>query len=76
MPTVRRIMFYAFQKWSNAANINFKESMSDDSDILVSFRSGFHNDQFPFDGMGGTLAHAFYPYPGQGNCSIQTILFL
>ena len=66
VPTVRRIMYYALQKWSDAANINFKESQSDDADFLVSFRSSYHNDPWPFDGRGGTLAHAFYPFPGAG----------
>ena len=64
--TVRRIMSFALQKWSKVTNINFREETSGDADILVSFRSGPHDDFWPFDGRGGTLAHAFYPYPGAG----------
>eukprot|EP00795_Rhopilema_esculentum_P002412 gene2412-18061_t len=60
----RKIMFDSFAKWSKAANLHFEETTSDDADILVSFAAGSHGDFYPFDGRGGTLAHAFYPFPG------------
>ncbi|KAK8717070.1 hypothetical protein V6N13_044351 [Hibiscus sabdariffa] len=56
----------AFQTW--AANTHFKFSRTEDyvnADIKVSFESSDHGDGFPFDGPGGTLAHAFAPTNGR-----------
>ena len=37
-----------------------------DSDILVRFVKRQHDDEFPFDGAGGTIGHAVYPDPLTG----------
>ena len=63
---IRRIIHYALGKWQAAANINFKEVQTNSADILVSFAPGQHGDPYPFDGRGGTLAHAYYPYKNFG----------
>lgn len=70
---IRRIIHVALGKWQAEANINFKEVSSEPADILVSFAPGSHGDPYPFDGRGGTLAHAYYPYK---NFGMSMILFL
>lgn len=59
---VDAIMTYAFKAWSDAAPLNFQRLSSDgNTDIRVSFAQKLHDDGYPFDGRGGTLAHAFFP---------------
>ncbi|XP_022751887.1 metalloendoproteinase 3-MMP-like [Durio zibethinus] len=56
----------AFQTW--AANTHFSFSRTEDyvnADITVSFESLDHGDGSPFDGPGGTLAHAYAPTDGR-----------
>ena len=64
--SVRRVMYDTFAKWSNVANINFREVAGDEADIIIKFVRSSHGDPYAFDGRGGTLAHAFYPFPGVG----------
>ena len=52
--------------WQSASRLRFTEVNSDDADILVSFVTKTHGDGYPFDGKGGTLAHAFYPHNNEG----------
>lgn len=52
----------AFQIWSKYSGIRFVRVFQPNADIIVAFGSSYHGDFFPFDGQGGTLAHAFYPY--------------
>ncbi|MEQ2218509.1 hypothetical protein XENOCAPTIV_004176, partial [Xenoophorus captivus] len=64
---VNTLLTYALKAWSDAAPLNFQQLRTDSSrssaegDIRVSFDSLLHNDGYPFDGRGGTLAHAFFP---------------
>jgi len=46
--------------WSKVTPLTFSET-SDLSDIEISFASEAHATCGPFDGPGGTLAHAFFP---------------
>ena len=33
---------------------------------MIQFQMGRHDDGYPFDGRGGTLAHGFYPLDNTG----------
>ncbi|XP_040923179.1 matrix metalloproteinase-17 isoform X2 [Toxotes jaculatrix] len=63
---VDTILTHAFKAWSDVAPLNFHRLSTDGGsaaggDIRVSFSSLLHDDGYPFDGKGGTLAHAFFP---------------
>lgn len=64
---VDNILTYAFKAWSDAAPLQFQRVPSEsggratEGDIRVSFARLLHDDGYPFDGKGGTLAHAFFP---------------
>uniref|UniRef100_A0A8C9Y746 Matrix metalloproteinase-17 n=1 Tax=Sander lucioperca TaxID=283035 RepID=A0A8C9Y746_SANLU len=59
--TVRALMYYALKVWSDIAPLNFHEVAGSDADIQIDFIKADHNDGYPFDGPGGTVAHAFFP---------------
>jgi len=66
---VEKVMAMAFHKWHKETNINFKKlehTNTAEADIVVKFVTESHGDPFPFDGPGGTLAHAYYPHNNQG----------
>lgn len=64
---VDNILFYALKAWSDATPLSFRRVSSGnkgdvaEGDIRVSFNQSMHGDGYPFDGQGGTLAHAFFP---------------
>jgi hypothetical protein len=56
----------ALYEWGQYTPLTFTEvSVISDADIKISFQKGNHSDSYPFDGTGGTLAHAFYPPDGR-----------
>ncbi|KAF3704473.1 Matrix metalloproteinase-17 [Channa argus] len=64
---VETILYYAFKAWSDVSPLTFQKQMTNSrdskagGDIRVSFAQMLHEDGYPFDGRGGTLAHAFFP---------------
>ncbi|XP_041055728.1 collagenase 3-like [Carcharodon carcharias] len=56
----------AVNVWQKAIPMNFVRVHHIEADIMISFEQRVHGDNFPFDGHGGTLAHAFSPGPGIG----------
>lgn len=58
---VRFVISKALQVWSKHSRLEFTEVDSDQADILIYFHRGSHGDNFPFDGPGKVLAHAFFP---------------
>eukprot|EP00092_Neocalanus_flemingeri_P003487 GFUD01003738.1.p1 GENE.GFUD01003738.1~~GFUD01003738.1.p1 ORF type:complete len:277 (+),score=69.85 GFUD01003738.1:77-907(+) len=54
----------AFTMWENESNLVFRRINSGNADIKISFEKYEHEDDKPFDGQGGVLAHAFFPQYG------------
>ncbi|KAJ8946354.1 hypothetical protein NQ318_010119 [Aromia moschata] len=54
----------ALDTWGSYGRLNFQRVSNNDADIVVSFATGDHGDAFPFDGRGGVLGHAFFPFEG------------
>ncbi|KAI3462975.1 hypothetical protein Pfo_019638 [Paulownia fortunei] len=62
MPPVAR----AFQKWDSATHFSFSQAQNyRNADLVIGFHRRDHGDGAPFDGPGGTLAHAFAPTNGR-----------
>ncbi|KAB0403262.1 hypothetical protein E2I00_015732, partial [Balaenoptera physalus] len=62
--TVRTLMHHALTTWGVESGLEFQEVGSQgpmEPDILIDFARAYHQDSYPFDGQGGTLAHAFFP---------------
>jgi predicted Zn-dependent protease len=56
----------AFARWAEVIPVNFSEAINYNSaDIRIGFYTGDHGDGEPFDGVLGTLAHAFSPESGR-----------
>ncbi|XP_057762958.1 metalloendoproteinase 2-MMP [Arachis stenosperma] len=63
---VKNVFARAFSRWSEVTTINFTETTSfSDADVKIGFYTGNHGDGEPFDGVLGTLAHAFSPTDGR-----------
>ncbi|XP_052171997.1 metalloendoproteinase 2-MMP-like [Diospyros lotus] len=63
---VKAIFGRAFDRWAAVIPMTFSETSSYYSaDIRIGFYSGDHGDGEPFDGVLGTLAHAFSPTSGR-----------
>ena len=54
----------ALSVWSNVTELRFQQRRSGPVHIDVRFEDGEHGDGDPFDGVGGTLAHAYFPAYG------------
>nr|CAD7415106.1 unnamed protein product [Timema poppensis] len=52
----------AFDSWSGYSRLTFRHVIDNTADIIIAFGRSDHRDGYPFDGPGGILAHAFYPY--------------
>uniref|UniRef100_A0A5B7BP99 Putative metalloendoproteinase 1 n=1 Tax=Davidia involucrata TaxID=16924 RepID=A0A5B7BP99_DAVIN len=64
--SVKAVFSRAFDRWSVVIPVTFTETSSFYSaDIKIGFFSGDHGDGEPFDGVLGTLAHAFSPPSGR-----------
>ncbi|NWX83811.1 MMP3 protein, partial [Nothoprocta pentlandii] len=51
----------AFNVWSSVTPLKFIKEENDHADIMISFAARGHNDFIPFDGPGGSIAHAYAP---------------
>jgi hypothetical protein len=61
---VRELVRQAFALWAQVVPLSFTEvNSASQADFLVSWEVGNHGDSDPFDGIGGTLAHATFPNP-------------
>ncbi|WAS91275.1 matrixin family metalloprotease [Nannocystis punicea] len=61
---IRGAVAEAFARWSAVTDLLFYEDS--DADIEISFGAGNHGDNWPFDGQGSVLAHAWPPGSGIG----------
>ncbi|XP_072467353.1 matrilysin [Notamacropus eugenii] len=64
--TVDKLVEKAFDMWSEVSKLTFKKVNTRHADIVIDFPKRVHWDYQPFDGPGGTLAHAFAPGEGLG----------
>jgi len=61
---VDETMKKAFEVWEKATDLKFEKKTSGKVHIDIRFERRSHGDDDPFDGEGGTLAHAFFPVFG------------
>ncbi|CAG5993371.1 unnamed protein product, partial [Menidia menidia] len=59
---IRSLVFYALRVWAEPTPLEFHEVASwEAADLQVDFLRGYHGDEYPFDGAGGAVGHAFFP---------------
>uniref|UniRef100_A0A8C0AMS1 interstitial collagenase n=1 Tax=Buteo japonicus TaxID=224669 RepID=A0A8C0AMS1_9AVES len=56
----------ALSVWSSVTPLTFQKVEDKEADIMISFAYRDHQDNSPFDGPNGQLAHAFQPGEGIG----------
>ena len=62
----KKIIREAFHTWFKYIPLTIEEACTTcEADFVIDFVSYDHLDSYPFDGPGGTLAHAFYPKDGR-----------
>lgn len=62
----------AFAEWEKLSDLTFTEINSlSSADLKIAWKTGSHGDSSSFDGNGGVLAHAYYPYPAGGRYAGQ-----
>jgi len=54
----------ALNVWAEVTDLTFEQRRAGRVHIDIRFESGEHGDGDPFDGQGGTLAHAYFPVYG------------
>lgn len=59
-----KVVKEAFGVWAGVTPLTFTQKKSGSVHIEIRFERGEHGDGDPFDGPGGTLAHAFFPVYG------------
>ena len=62
--TVDKEIRAALNVWSEVSQLEFVQKTGGSVHIDVRFEEGEHGDGDPFDGGGGTLAHAYFPVYG------------
>ncbi|KAE8694152.1 Eukaryotic aspartyl protease family protein [Hibiscus syriacus] len=63
---LRPIITRALQKWAVVSDFTFREvRFFSRSDVVLGFHRRGHGDNYPFDGPGNVLAHAFAPQYGK-----------
>lgn len=58
-----KLTFHRFSMWSEHIDVEF-EPMADENqraDVEIAFARREHGDEYPFDGTGNEVGHAFYP---------------
>ena len=66
LTTTKNIIREAFKAWTDHVPLTIEETCSTcNSDFVLDFHSEDHKDGHPFDGVSGTLAHAFFPEDGR-----------